>query len=153
MTSGQEFVVFDRLLDIARKGPLYLRQPDIADMIVDAIHYCGERGDYALHAYVVMANHIHLLVTPSVPVSKLTQSLKRFTARQANRILHRTGETFWAQESYDRVVRQGPEFNRIVRYIEFNPVKAGLVTTPERFPYSSAKAIENRPQATSPPYT
>jgi REP element-mobilizing transposase RayT len=50
------------------------------------------------------------------------------------------GQPFWQDESYDRAVRNEAEFQRIVRYIEWNPVKAGLVTTPEAFPWSSAGA-------------
>jgi REP element-mobilizing transposase RayT len=52
-------------------------------------------GHYQIHAYVVMANHVHLLITPSVEVSQLMQSLKRFTAREGNRMLGRTGQPFW----------------------------------------------------------
>jgi len=56
-TSGQAFVALDRLLGNARTGPLYLRKPEIASMVVDAIYY-GEQslGHYDLHSYVVMAN-------------------------------------------------------------------------------------------------
>ena len=96
-----------------------------------------------------MANHVHLLATPLVEVPKLTQSLKRFTAREGNRILGLTGQPFWQDESYDRVVRDEPEFRRIARYIEMNPVKAGIVSTPEQFLWSSARPIANRPQAAS----
>jgi hypothetical protein len=73
-------------------------------------------------------------------------SLKRFTAREANRILGRTGQPFWQDESYDRLIRNEKEFERTLRYIETNPVKAGLAATPEEFPWSSARPIDNRPQ-------
>ena len=66
------------------------------------------------------------------------QSVKRFTARQANRLLDCTGQTFWQDESYDRLVRDAAEDERILRYIEMNPVNAGLVAAPEAFPWSSA---------------
>ena len=55
------------------------------------------------------------------------QSLKRHTARQSNLILSREGP-FWQDESYDHVVRDGPEFLRTIEYILENPVKAGLVS-------------------------
>jgi putative transposase len=80
-----------------------------------------------------MANHVHLLITPRVEVSKAMHSLKRFTARKSNRILTLTGP-FWQDESYDHLVRDEVEFRRIVNYIEMNPVKAGLVTTPRSVP-------------------
>lgn len=125
-TSGQAFLMMDRLLDNSRTGPLYLRQPEIASMVVEALHYRERVGHYNLHNYVVMGNHVHLLITPHLPVSKLMHSLKRFTAREANRILNLTGQPFWQDESYDRIVRDRTEFRRIARYIEMNPVKAGI---------------------------
>jgi REP element-mobilizing transposase RayT len=100
-----------------------------------------------------MGNHIHLLVTPLVQVSKLTQSLKRFTARQGNQILGSTGQPFWQDESYDRLVRDETEFRRIARYIEMNPVNAGLAAMPEEFQWSSAWPIDNRPQVDNLPHT
>jgi putative transposase len=92
VTSGRAFLAIDRLLDSGRTGPLHLSRPDVANMVVEAIHF-RERGlaHYRLHAWVVMANHVHLLITPQVQVSKLMQSLKRFTAREGNRILRVTG--------------------------------------------------------------
>jgi putative transposase len=136
----------DRLLDNARSGPLYMRQPEIAQMVVEAIRYREDQGEYELHNYVVMANHVHMLVTPRVDVSRLMHSLKRFTAREGNRMLGLTGQTFWQHESYDRVVRNAVEFKRIARYIEMNPVHAGLANAPDEFPWSSAGPIANRPQ-------
>jgi putative DNA methylase len=142
-THGQAFVAMDRVLDITRTGPLHLRRSEIAKMVVETLWYHAERLEhYRLHGYVVMPNHVHLLITPRAPVSKLMQSLKRFTAREGNRILGFTGQPFWQDESYDRLVRDEGEFQRIVRYIETNPVNAGLVAMPEEFPWSSAGPID-----------
>jgi REP element-mobilizing transposase RayT len=144
----------DRLLDTARTGPLYLGQPKIANMVVEAIQYQEDTlAHLDLHCYVIMANHVHMLITPRVEVSKLMQSLKRFTAREGNRIPGFTGRAFWQEESYDRVVRDETEFRRITRYIVMNPVNAGIVSTPEEFSWSSARPIDNRPQVGNLPYT
>jgi len=141
----------DRILDNSRAGPLYLRQPAIATMVVEAIHYRQQcLGHSQIGAYVVMANHVHLLITPCIEVSRLMQSVKRFTAREGNRMLGHTGQPFWQDESYDRLVRNEAEFQRIVRYIEMNPVKAGLAVKPEDFPWSSAGPIGNRPAGCQP---
>ena len=112
--------------------------PEIAAMVTDAILY-RESKHYDLHAFVVMPNHVHLLITPMVGVTKIMHSLKRFTAFEANRTLGRSDQPFWQDESYDRLVRDGAEFDRITRYIENNPVKAGLVSAPEEFVFSSAR--------------
>jgi REP element-mobilizing transposase RayT len=152
-TSGQAFVAMDRLLDQTSAGTVYLSRPEIAELVVEAIRYRDHTlRHYDLHAFVVMPNHVHLLITPWVPVSQITHSLKRFTAREANRMLHLIGKPFWQDESYDRVVRDDPEFQRIVRYIELNPVKSGLVQTPEEYPWSSARPIDNRRQVANLPH-
>jgi putative DNA methylase len=137
LDSGQAFAALDRLLDTALTGPLSLRLPDVAEMVTDAIR-CRDLRAYRLHAFVVMPNHVHLLMTPLAPVSQVMQSLKRFTAREGNRMMGLTGRPFWQDESYDRLVRDATEFERIVHYIEWNPVTAGLATAPEAFPWSSA---------------
>jgi len=129
----------DRLLDEVRTGAFYLRQPAIADMLVEAIHYNTDiLRHYRLHAFVVMPNHVHLLSTPTVPLPKLTKSLKGITAKRANVILGLTGRSFWQDESYDHVVRSEREFEKIRSYIEENPVRAGLAKEPSEYQWSSA---------------
>ena len=76
--SGQAFLAMDRLLDIGCAGPHYLQNPLIAEMVSAAIYHRDQRV-YQLHSFVVMPNHVHLLITPLEAVSKVMQSLKRFT--------------------------------------------------------------------------
>ena len=153
-TSGRAFLAMDRMLDSGCTGPLFLSRPEIARMVMDAIRYREESLlHYRLHSFVVMPNHVHLLITPLVDLSKVMQSLKRFTAREGNRMLGFTGRAFWLDESYDRLVRNETEFERIAYYIEMNPVKAGLAAAPEEFPWSSARPIDNRPQVNNLPHS
>jgi REP element-mobilizing transposase RayT len=128
----------DRSLDTARNGPLFLHQPRIARIVVDSLRRGAELRHYQLGAWVVMANHVHVVVRPNVPPSRLLQSLKGFTARETNRALGRTGEAFWQAESYDHWVRDDRELARITAYIEDNPVRAQLVARAEDYPWSSA---------------
>jgi REP element-mobilizing transposase RayT len=137
--AGQAFVWMDRYLDTAQGGPLYLKQEPIARLVVNSIHYGYQQLKYYdLHAYVVMANHVHLLVLPRAAPSRFLQTLKGYTAREANRLLGRTGQPFWQGESYDHWVRDETECARIKAYIENNPVKAGLVSRAEDYRWSSA---------------
>ena len=139
LNSGQAFAAMDRLLDEACGGHFYLRQPAVADMIVEAIHYNANiLLHYTLHAFVVMPNHVHLLATPAVALPKLTKSLKGITARRANGMLALTGNSFWQEESYDHLVRHEREFEKIRNYIEENPVRARLVREAREYRWSSA---------------
>jgi putative transposase len=118
LPSGRAFVALDRLLDEARTGASHLRQPAIADLVVKAIHHNAEAlRHYLWHAFVVMPNHVHLLVTPKIALPELTKSLKGITAKRANAFLRLTGEPFWQEESYDHLVRNAQEFDKIRSYI------------------------------------
>ena len=129
----------DRALDRHSSGPTWLRHPPIADLVARAIRIADEeRQFYELRAWVVMPNHVHLLILPQVPVAVLRRWLKGSTAREANRILGRTGQPFWQDESYDHYLRQRSQIDRTVTYIEQNPVSAGLVGSAERWLWSSA---------------
>jgi putative transposase len=145
LTTGKAFVAMDRILDNARTGPLFLREPNIADLVTQAILDGDSRfGRYQLHAFVVMANHVHMLVTPNVVATKWLGPLKGFTAHEANRILGRRGTPFWQDESYDHLVRSDVEFGRICGYIESNPVSASFVAAAEEYRWSSAKKPPER---------
>jgi len=117
---------------------MVLRQPEIAQIVVNSIRKGEELEQYELVAYVAMPNHVHLLIWPKIAPDRLLKSLKGSTAREANRLLGRTGEPFWQKESYDHWVRNPSEFEKIRAYIENNPVKAGLVQNPGEYPWSSA---------------
>lgn len=123
----------DRLLDRASLGPTYLRQPEIAELVLDVLMRGVDLGHYKLHAWVVMPNHVHLLLRPLINLSRLLGSLK--TA-----LLGRGGQPFWQGESFDHLVRNEAEFRRIMRYIETNPVVAGLAERQEAYRWSSAGA-------------
>jgi REP element-mobilizing transposase RayT len=139
LSAGKAFVWMDRFLDEARYGPTWLLREPVAQVTANSLHYAAETlGYFDLHAYVVMANHVHLLATPKVPPTKFLQSVKGYSAREANKLLGRTGEPFWQSESYDHWVRDGAEFQRVSAYIENNPVRAGLAAEPRAYRWSSA---------------
>ena len=150
------FAKVDAILDKAESGPRWLGETEIADLVEDAL--LRRYADlYKLWAYVVMVNHLHLLLRPKpiispregsvdsfVPLSTITKRIKGYTSREANLILGRTGERFWQQESFDHWPRDEDEFFRIVAYIENNPVKAGLVQRADAWRWSSAAERSRR---------
>ena len=110
----------------------------VARQVVEAIRTGESRKLYELSAWVVMPNHVHLLVLPQVALPQITHWIKGRTAREANLLLRRVGQPFWQHESHDHWVRTEKEFQRIAAYVEENPVSAGLAATPEDWPWSSA---------------
>lgn len=135
---GQQFVSIDHVLDKAATGPRWLDDDRVAQAVVEALLY-GEKQLhlYRLRAWVLTINHIHILIYPDAPLSRITKAIKNFSARSANTILGRSGQPFWQDESYDHWVRDQNELNKIVRYIEANPVTAGLVAQLQDWRWSS----------------
>ena len=89
-----------------------------------------------------MSNHVHVVFVPLEnddesyhSLSAIMHSLKRHTARQANKCLGRKGQ-FWQHESYDHIVRDEAELQRIRLYVLNNPVRAGLVDEWRQWPWS-----------------
>ena len=125
----------DRLLDAQSAGPTYLRMPAIVQVLVDAIKQ-GASSYYRSHAWVVMPNHAHLLITPQIDPRTLLRNLKGVSSREANKLLGRTGQAFWQDESYHRLVPSQEEFGRIEDFIVQNPVRAGLAHSPQEYSWS-----------------
>ncbi len=131
----------DDPLDQPRTGPLWLQDPCIAAIVANAlIHAESARRLYTLHAWVVMPNHVHAIFTPLTQLSTIMQYLKSRTARAANRLLHRTGQPFWQDESFDHWIRNTDELHALIAYVESNPVKAHLAPSITQYPFSSASS-------------
>ncbi len=135
---GKQFLQLDAALDSAKRGPLWLANPEFAAYAEYPIVHGAELGRYQLHAYVVMPNHVHILLDPYVPLAKISGPLKGVAACDINARLGRTGKPLWQDESFDHWIRNTAEFERIHHYIEWNPVRAGLVARPEDWKWSSA---------------
>ncbi len=115
---------YEALLN-AGSGSCVLRDPVIAKIVDDALHHFeGQR--YDLDEYVIMPNHVHVLVKPAsgYRLVDILHSWKSFTANQINRLLGKTGP-FWQHESYDHIVRHECAMDAIRCYIRNNPIAAG----------------------------
>ncbi len=140
----RQFGRFDQILDKAATGPMWLGQPEIAEIVAEAMHFRDGKV-YDLDAFCIMSNHSHAVFTPLAKedgtyhaLQKIMHSLKRHTARAGNKVLGREG-AFWQHESYDHVVRNRREWERIVAYVLNNPLKAGLVEKWEDWPWTYLK--------------
>jgi putative transposase len=145
----------------AGHGCCVLRWPEAAACVVENWqHFAGER--YDLIAWVVMPNHVHLLIRvyEGVSLGKIVQSWKSYTGRriramldegragarrsqagrsQAGRASEALADGVWMREYWDRYIRDERHFEAVVGYVHDNPVKAGLVDKAENWPWSSAR--------------
>ncbi len=116
---------FHRHLDDCH-GACVLRQPRLAQIVGKSfLHFDGKR--YEMGDFVVMPNHVHLLVQFTGPVAMKKQcfSWKHYTATQINREVGQAGH-FWQGESFDHLVRSPEQFEYLRQYIAENPRRANL---------------------------
>jgi putative DNA methylase len=131
-------------------GNCELRDPKVASIVEENwLHFDGQ--DYRILAWVVMPNHVHLLVKIwQKPMTEILQGWKGYTARRINRVLGRRGK-LWQDDYWDRYIRDEAHYRKVVHYIESNPVKAGLVKTPDEWPFSSARFRDEYNRLKPPP--
>lgn len=125
-------------------GACWLRHPAIARTVTEALQYF-DGARYRLHAWVIMPNHVHVLVTlmRDITLSGVLHSWKSYSVRHANAILGRQGR-FWQPDYFDRFVRDARHYRATVYYIHQNPVKAGLCRVASDWQWSSARGERER---------
>ena len=98
----------------------------------------SQKYKVAVHSYILMSNHVHLLLTPEEgdSVSRLIQSLGRYYVRYVNQTYGRSG-TLWEGRYKSTLVDSDNYFLTVSRYIELNPVRANMVEHPVEYPWSS----------------
>ncbi len=145
------FKQFDIVLDKIKAGPTYLKEPKVAQTVIDKLFEYDEKL-YTLLAYTIMHNHVHLVLNTNIQVhgkviedevnesnfiqlKEIVKKIKGGSAYAANKILGRTG-SFWAPNYYDYMIRDDKELLRILNYVVNNPVKAGMVERWEDYSFN-----------------
>ncbi len=119
-------------------GNCFLKDERVALVVEENLfEFDGIR--YDLLRWCIMPNHVHVLINvkEDKTLSHIVRSWRSYTSHEANELLNRTGR-FWMPEYFDRYIRNDGHYNNVVQYIDNNPVKAGLVDSPEKWRWSSA---------------
>ncbi|MGH7993245.1 MAG: helicase C-terminal domain-containing protein, partial [Limisphaerales bacterium] len=119
-------------------GACWLQQPEISAVVEEALRFFdGQR--YWLGQFVVMPNHVHVLVRPlqENSLSEILHSWKSFTAKKINTLLTRAGKV-WQDESFDCLVREATQLEQFSAYIQENPAKAHLLQGKFRLGHGSS---------------
>ena len=119
-------------------GSCLLRETECAEIVRDSILFLNGKW-YELMAWIIMPNHVHLLVRfeEGQSLSKALHSLKSYTGHELKK-LHPEMSHIWQDESFDRYMRNEEHYRKTYQYIHQNPVKAKICRAPEDFPWSSA---------------
>ena len=149
--TGREPATDAKRVELARRiekyedaghGACFLRDPRVAGLVEQALQFFdGER--YFLLAWCVMANHVHVLIETleGHALEDVLHSWKSYTAKEANKVLGRTGE-FWMKEYHDRYMRDARHMGNTIQYIEENPIAAGSVNRARDWRWCSARLRE-----------
>ena len=127
----------------AGHGACLLAQPACAEIVHRALLH-GNTEKYRLHAWVIMPNHVHLVVEPlsGHPLSDILQGIKSCSAHEINQHSGGSGAV-WQRESYDHLVRDDEDLARCCEYVRQNPVKAGLVAAVADYRFGDAGVAVN----------
>jgi putative transposase len=103
--------------------------------VVEQFLNSARRQSFAIHAYCVMPNHIHLLVEGLSETARLESFVKLAKQHSGYEFRQRCGTRLWQEGYYDRVLRTDEETEEVVLYIVNNPVRSGIVQEPDDYPY------------------
>ncbi len=148
-------VIYNRL-------PIFTR-PSFVVPIIDSLNFYRYKQSYKVLGYVIMPDHFHILIWPygDVPVSDMMRDLKRFTSgriarqaeveekkewleafRAAGEKTERADYKVWQDGYWDKNIFSEKMLRQKLNYIHNNPIRAGLVESPDKYPYSSFRNYE-----------
>jgi REP element-mobilizing transposase RayT len=166
MSTGYQISEQDELhyvtFQIVRWMDLFTRQV-YRDIVIDSLHFCQQHKGFEIYAFVIMSNHIHLLIRSDR--EKLSDTIREFKSFTAKKMLeamqteaesrrewmlnlfefsakqHKRNEQYqlWTHENHAEIIYSNKFIDQKINYIHDNPVRAGIVEHPEDYLYSSAR--------------
>ena len=117
-----------------------LQSTPLCDLLLNVLRENRAKQRFQLHEFVLMRDHVHLILTPSslVPLKKAIQFIKGGFSFRAKKDANFNGE-IWQKGYNEQRIKDANDYTEKATYIQMNPVKAGYVDHPEQFPYSSAR--------------
>ncbi|MCX6644774.1 MAG: transposase [bacterium] len=142
------FITFKVLLAMGYPFRLSLLNGQAGNLLASIVEesiWFGFNERYMINAYVIMPDHIHILIQPlqEWTLAKILQGIKGYTSWMINKTQNRKG-AFWQPENMDHIIRNNEDWLDKFEYIHQNPVKAGIVEHPEDYPYSSLVTLHSK---------
>ena len=127
---------------VQARRPLF-RDARLCQILLENLRFYRDRMKFSLHGYVIMPDHMHLLITPRQPatISDIVRNLKSYAGKEVRQALGGSGP-IWQRRFYDRVIRSEKQFRATLDYIHVNPVRAGIVRSAEEYEFSSYRFWE-----------
>ena len=131
------------VFNTARHEPMLVGA--LARVVVDAIEGAAVATSFELLAYTVMPNHVHLLVQGTTDAANVVRLVQRCKQKPGFEYKRETGNQLWLPSFYDRILRRGDDAVEIAAYILANPVRAGLMSDGDAWPFSGGTLVEATP--------
>ncbi|SRR5713226_133697 len=128
----------------------FFAKHNTASWLITCLRRDADATGFAVHAYCVMPNHLHLLVEGKGAKSSLLTFIKQLKQKTAFEYQQRFGERLWQTKFYDHILRSGDSPDRVAWYIWTNPVRKGISSQPHEYPFSGSFTLEWR-TAPQPP--
>jgi putative transposase len=109
--------------------------PRICNWFLNILRADAASHDFAIHAFCLMPNHVHLLTEGLQQTSNLLQFIKAFKTKTSIPFERKTGKPLWQKKFYDHILRRNDSPDDVAWYIWMNPVRAGLCRRPEEYPF------------------
>jgi putative transposase len=121
------------------QGRTIFQLAENAEILIKTLFHYRDRNAYLLHEFVVMSDHLHLLLTPS-STTTLEKSIQLIKGGSSYEIHKQSGHKLeiWQQGFHDWTIRDSIDWEIKANYIKLNPVRAGQVQNPMDWPYCSA---------------
>jgi putative transposase len=123
-----------------KRTPLF-RQQSAAELMMDVLEHYREQKRYSLHEFVIMPDHLHLLLTPAAEVS-VERAVQLIKGGFSHRLGKQKPGLIWQESFTSHRIRNEDDFEYHAEYIRMNPVRAGLAERRELYAYSSATRDE-----------
>jgi putative transposase len=118
----------------ANRKAVFIHPPIVEFVQLHFLHTAPTLG-FEIPAYCFMPDHLHALVASSAPSADLHNFVRVAKQRTAFHFKARHGEALWQQSYFDRTLRENEDPFAVIRYIVDNPVRAGMVKSPEQYPF------------------
>ena len=119
------------------RQPLFLDE-EWARWFMDCLKRAAERNQFAVHAFSVMPDHVHLLVEGLAPESDLLLFVRMMKQLTSVEYRKRTDRVFWQKKFYDHILRAKDSPEAVSWYIWMNPVRKGLCKSFDEYPFSGS---------------
>src|SRR3972149_4217372 len=124
------------------RRPLF-RDSRLCQILIKNLQFYRSQMKFHLHGYVIMPDHVHILLTPRPPatISDIMRNLKSYSSKEIRGVLGIRGP-IWQRRFYDRVIRGEEQLRAALDYAHLNPVRARLVQSPTDYEFSSYRFWE-----------